>query len=355
MRISRYFPAGVVLAAGLYLAGCSQPSATNEAGSNAAGLKGAGNTAANPTGKTMKVALLTPGDINDQGWNQLANEGLEAIKKELGAETRHQVTKKRPDHNPALRDLADQGFDLIICHGYEFGDSVKAIAGKYPNTKFAVIAGNVKQEPNVATVIPKLEDATFLLGMAAGGMTKTNVVGLIGGMDIPVIKSTFDAFTLGAQAANPQFKDAKNRVLINYVGNFEDQNAAKEAAKAMLAKKADFIFHNADQAGKGMFNAAQEAKGVYVFGSNRDQNSVAPEQCLASAVINMPHAFVELAKDVQNGKFKAEFRELNLKNGNIDVVWNPQLKSKVPPALMKKIDEAAANIKSGKLKINRNV
>jgi len=90
-----------------------------------------------------------------------------------------------------------------------------------------------------------------------------------------------------------------------------------------------------------------------VFGSNRNQNSVAPQQCLASAVIEIPKAFVELARDVQNGKFKAEDRELNLKNGNIMVEWNPQLKSKVPPALMKKIDAAAADIKSGKLKIER--
>jgi basic membrane lipoprotein Med (substrate-binding protein (PBP1-ABC) superfamily) len=351
VRISRLFPAGMILAAGLYLAGCG-PAADNAA-SNTAGTNNAG---AAPSGKTIKVALLIPGDVNDQGWNQLAYEGLEAVKKELGAETKHQVTKKRPDHAPALRDLADQGYDLIICHGYEFGDSVKAIAAKYPNTKFAVIAGNVKQEPNVATVVPKLEDATYLLGMAAGGMTRTGVTGLIGGMEIPVIKSTFDAFTLGAQAANPLFKqDVGSHVLMSYVGNFEDQNAGKEQAKAMLAKKADFILHNADQAGKGMFDAAAEAKDVYVFGSNRNQNDVAPNQCLASAVIDMPNAFVELARYVRDGKFKAEFREMNLKNGNISVEWNPALKGKVPPALMKKIDQAAADIKSGKLKIERKV
>lgn len=351
MRISRSFPLGAVLAAGLYLAGCSQPSATDNADT-----KTTGTTSTSTAGKPMKVALLTPGDINDQGWNQLAYEGLQAIEREVEAKTAHQVIKNRLDHPPALRDLADQDYDLIICHGSEFEKAVKDIAGKYPETMFAIIAGNAKQEPNVATVVPKLEEATYLLGMTAGGMTQSGVIGLIGGMNLPVIQSTFDAFELGAQAANPKLKINKaQHILTNYVGNFEDQNAAKEAAKAMLAKRADFLFHNADQAGKGMFNAAQETKDVYVLGSNRNQNSVLPKQCLASAVINMPHAFVELARDAQTGKFKAEFRELNLKNGNITVEWNPQLKSKVPAALMKKIDEAAANIKSGKLKINRNV
>ena len=331
------------------LAGCNSNTPQNTAqNSSSQSTSSEQNAAPSKTG--IKVALLTPGDINDQGWNQLAHEGLKAVEKELGAKVSHQVTKNAADQQPALRDFGDSGYDLVLCHGFEYGERVKAIAGKYPNTKFVVVAGNVKQEPNVATIIPKLEDATYLLGIAAGGLTQSNVAGLIGGGKFPVITSTFDAFELGAKSVNPKIK-----ILTNYVGNFEDQNTAKEMAKAMLAQKADLLFHNADQAGKGMFDAAQQAKDVLVFGSNRDQNQVAPEACLASAVINMPHAFVEVAQDVQNGKWKAEFRELNLANGNIFVAWNPKLKSRIPAALMQKIEAAQTQIKSGKLKIKRNV
>jgi basic membrane lipoprotein Med (substrate-binding protein (PBP1-ABC) superfamily) len=195
-----------------------------------------------------------------------------------------------------------------------------------------------------------LEEATYLLGMLAGGMTKSNVIGVIGGMRLPVIKSTFDAFESGAKSVNP-----KARVLTNYVGNFEDQNAAKEASRAMISQRADVLFHNADQAGKGMFNAAQEAKGVLVFGSNRNQNNVAPGVCLASAVIELPRAFVQLARDVQENRFKAEFRELNLPKGTIAVEWNTALKGKVPPALLQKVNAAEKKIKGGGLKIKRNV
>jgi basic membrane lipoprotein Med (substrate-binding protein (PBP1-ABC) superfamily) len=186
--------------------------------------------------------------------------------------------------------------------------------------------------------------------MAAGGMTKSNVVGLLGGMRLPVIQSTFDAFAQGAKAVNPKVK-----VLTNYVGNVEDQNAAKEATRGMIAQGADMIFHNADQAGKGMFDAAQESKNVMVFGSNSNQNNLAPNVCLASAVINLPTAFEQETKAVQEGKFKADFVELNLANGDIGVDWNPALKNKVPADLMKKIDAAAEEIKLGKLKIKRNV
>lgn len=346
-----------LLALGCALAGCNQPAPTPAGGDTSAPANTASaNTVSSaapstnaPTGK-LKVALLTPGDINDQGWNQLAYEGLQAVQHDLGAEVAHQVTKNAADQEPALRDFGDKKFDLVICHGFEYGKRVLGIAPEYPDTKFVVVGGNVKQAPNVATIVPRLEEATYLLGMAAGGMTKSNVIGAIGGMKLPVITSTFDAYRDGAHAVNPQIN-----VLTNYIGNFEDQNAAKEASKTMIAGKADFIFHNADQAGKGMFNAAEEASNVFVFGSNRNQNSVAPTVCLASAVIEMPRAFVELARSVQNHKFAPEFIELNMPRGTVSVVRNPALKAKVPAALMQKIAGAEQNIKSGKLKIQRHV
>ena len=364
IRISRFYawPLAIpCMALGLFVGGCSQPSPQGTAGTNgasggstgtstAAGTSAETSSTASAANSGLKVALLTPGDINDQGWNQLAYEGLQAVQKDTGAQISHQVTKNSSDHEPALRDFGDKKYTLVLCHGFEFGKRVLAVAPRYPDTKFVVVGGNVKQEPNVATLVPKLEEATYLLGMAAGGMTKSNIIGAIGGMKLPVIASTFDAYTAGAKAVNP-----KVNVLTNYIGSFEDQNAAKESAKSQMAQRADFIFHNADQAGKGMFNAAQEAKNVWVFGSNRDQNSVAPDVCLASAIIAMPRAFVDLARDVQKNRFKAEFRELNMRNDTIAVEWNDALKNKVPPGLMQKINDAQKKIQSGQLKIKRNV
>ena len=325
---------------GAALVGCNSSETTSPAPAPAGGA---------PAAKQIKVALLTPGDINDQGWNQLAYEGLQAVEAKTGAKTAHQVTKSAADQQPALRDLADDGYDVIFCHGFEYGDRVKELAPKYPDTKFIVVGGNVKQSPNVATLVPKLEDATYLLGMVAGGLSKSGTVGLIGGMKLPVITSTFTAFEQGAHAVNPKIK-----VLTNYVGDFENQGAAKEAAKGMIAQGADILFHNADQAGKGMFNAAQESK-VLCFGSNRNQNSVAPDVCLASAVIEMPQAFEDVVKSVQDKTFKPDFVELNSQNKTIMVEWNDKLMSKIPPALMAKVLAAQKQIAAGTLKIKRNV
>lgn len=329
------------------LNGCGN-NANNSANNDATN---ASSSASNTTSSTRstKVALLTPGDVNDQGWNQLAYEGLQQLEKD-GVETSHQVTKKAADWQPALRDFGDKKYNLVLCHGYEFGENVKEIAKSYPDTKFVVVSGDVTQAPNVVSMVPKLEEATYLLGMAAGSLTKSNVIGLIGGMKLPVVTSTFLAFEQGVKATNP-----KARVLTNYVGNFEDQNAAKEATKQMIAQGADVFFHNADQAGKGMFQAAQEAQNILVFGSNRNQNSVAPSICVASAVIEMPHAFEQVVKSVQDNSFQPQNIELNIPNDNIMVEWNSALKSKVPAATMKKIEDAQTQIKSGKLKIKRNV
>ncbi|HEX9996760.1 MAG TPA: BMP family protein, partial [Abditibacterium sp.] len=316
------------------------------------------NTASNSTSeapkKEFKVGLLTPGDTNDQGWNQLAGEGLEGVKTTLGAQTSHQVTKNASDRQPAMRDYGDQKYDLVFCHGFEYGNDAKAIAPTFPGTRFVVVAGNVSQSPNVATLVPKLEDSAYLCGMAAAGVSKTGKIGLIGGGKFPVIQSTFDAFALGARAINP-----KVQVLTGYVGDFEDQNKGKEIARSQIAQGADVLFHNADQAGKGMFTAAQEStkngKPVTVFGSNRNQNNVAPEVTLASATIAMPRAFENVAKSVQNNTFKPEFVELNLKNGTIGLEWNAALKSKVPAAVLTKIEAAQKAIIAGKIKIERKV
>jgi basic membrane protein A and related proteins len=325
---------GILALGSALLAGCGGPQNSENNGNKSGAAPDA-----------MKVALLTPGDINDAGWNQLANEGLQAVEKELGAQTAHQVTKKTDEHKGALADFGDQKYDLVLCHGFEYGERVKSVAPSYTNTKFVVVSGDVNQAPNVKSVAIKLDEAAYLIGMAAGGMTKSNVLGCIGGQQFPAVASAFQAFEKGAKSVNP-----KVTVKTIYLNSWEDQNKGKEAANSLLAQKADFLFHNADQAGKGMFDAAKE-KNVMVFGSNRNQNDVAPNQCLASAIIDMPHAFLQIAKSVKDGTFKAEPLTLNIPNENIAVAWNPALKSKVPAPLMKKIEAAQAQIKAGKLKI----
>jgi basic membrane lipoprotein Med (substrate-binding protein (PBP1-ABC) superfamily) len=322
----------------LALAGCNsapQP-ATNSATASSGG-----------DAATFKVGLITPGDVNDHGWNQLAYEGLQGLDPKAYSTT-HVVAKTSADQPAAMRQMADDGTNLIFCHGFEFGEPAKTLGPKYPDTDFVVVAGEAHQDPNVACLVPKLDDGTYLLGIAAAGLTKSKKIGMIGGQEIPTVKSAFDAFADGVHSV-----DKSITVTAKYVGDWEDQNKGKELANNLIASGCDVMIQNADQAGNGMFAAAKEAKAagktVYVFGTNRDQNDVLPDLTVGSAVIDLPKTFAEVAKSVQDKTFKGVAIELNLKNGEIAASWNPALKSKIPAAIMKKVDDAAAQIKAGKL------
>src|SRR5207249_1519918 len=124
-------------------------------------------------------------------------------------------------------------------------------------------------------------------------------LGVIGGTELPPVKESFVAFERGARSMN-----AHIRVLTAYIGNWDDVSAGKEQALAQIANHADIIFQNADAAGLGVFQAARERSGIYVIGSNSDQNRVAPNVTLASVVIDLPRAFLLIAREVKDGTFR---------------------------------------------------
>lgn len=299
----------------------------------------------------FKVALLSPGPVSDAGWNAIAYEGLKKIEAELGAQISQVETKTPAEFEEGFRDYASRGYDLVFGHGFEFQDAAKAVAPSFPNTVFITTSGNTVLK-NVAPMVFELEQATYLMGVISAMMSKSAKSGLIGGVKIPSIQSTFLAFKAGATSVNPKFQ-----VLESYTGSWEDLGAAKEAATAQINQGADFILHNADAAGLGVFQAVQESnkagKVVYAFGSNKNQNSVAPEVILASGTIDIPKAFVVMAKKVKDKTFKAEIMRLGMKEGIIDLVYNPKLESKIPKAVKKKVEKLRADILSGKLTVPR--
>jgi basic membrane lipoprotein Med (substrate-binding protein (PBP1-ABC) superfamily) len=187
------------------------------------------------------------------------------------------------------------------------------------------------------------DEPSYLAGIVAGSMTKSGMIGCIGGTEIPPVKAAFDAFTAGAKSVNPKVK-----VLVSYIGNWEDASAGKEQALAQLGRGADVIFQDADAAGLGAFQAVREAKHAYVIGSNADQNAVASEVTLGSVVIDLPHAFMVIAREVDSGKFKPRIVKLDMR---LDVVrWtvNPALATKIPAAAMHAVDSVRTQMLSGK-------
>jgi basic membrane lipoprotein Med (substrate-binding protein (PBP1-ABC) superfamily) len=256
-----------------------------------------------------------------------------------------QVETKTPaDFEEGFRDYARRGFHLVFGHGFEFQEAAAAVAPEFPSTVFITTSGNTVRD-NVAPLRFMLEEATYLAGMLAGLLSETGVAGAIGGMAIPSVESTLLAFEAGARAVRPDFK-----VIKSYTGNWYDVGAAKEAATAQIQQGADFLIHNADAAGLGVFQAAQ-ARRVLAFGTNKDQNRIAPDVVLASAVIDIPGAFVRVAREVREGRFRAGINRLGMADNVVTFVVNPALRDRIPAAAMAQVDAARAAIVAGTLAV----
>jgi basic membrane lipoprotein Med (substrate-binding protein (PBP1-ABC) superfamily) len=284
-------------------------------------------------GRPFRVALLTPGPVSDSGWNAMAYRGLQAIERELGATVSNQETSETKIRD-AMRSYAQEGYDLVFGHGYEYNEPAVEVAKDFPKTVFVSSSGG-KTAPNAGAFRFALEEGFYIAGQVAGLMTKTGALAMIGGPDVPSIRSTFKAFRAGAQQARPDV-----RVIETFTGKDGDIAAAKQATLAAIGQGADFVIHQANAAAQGVFDACKE-KGVLAFGSNLDQNDNPSGAVVASAVIEAEPAFLDLAKRVKEGAYRGAVELYGTKQGAVRFVWNPALVSRVPPMAL----EAAERLK----------
>lgn len=293
----------------------------------------------------FRVALLTPGPISDQAWNGAAYAGLERIRDSLGAEISHIQTKTPAEFDENFRQYGAQGYDLVIGHGFEFQEAARRVAPLYRKTRYATTGGEGLDSTVIALAFAFHEPA-YLAGMAAAAVSKTGIIGVIGGTELPPVKAGFAGFEAGARAVRPDIQ-----MLTSYVGNWDDASAAKEQALAQIARKADVIWHNADAAGLGIFQAVRQSKGVYIIGANADQNGVAPEVTLGSVVIDVPHAFLLLARRVQGGEANEPTIQFRTASDVVRWVPNPGL-SMIPAATTARIDSVRAAIVAGRFSVD---
>lgn len=306
-------------------------------GSDAGGCHASGGA----TADSFCVALLTPGPISDQSWNGGAYQGLMAIRDSLGAQVSHIQTKTPADFEENFREYGARGFHMVIGHGFEFQDAARRVAPQFPKTVYVTTSGNSAGE-NVAGISFNFSDASYLAGVLAGHMTRSGTVGVVGGTELPPVKESFEAFAKGVKSVK-----LRATVLTAFVGNWDDVSAGKEQALAQIARGADVIFQNADAAGLGVFQAAREKRGVYVVGSNSDQNNVAPQVTLGSVVIDLPRAFLTVAREVKAGTFQPRVVVFDAKSDVVRLVVNPALRSSIPSRALRQIDSVTTLIHAG--------
>lgn len=295
-------------------------------------------------GDVFKVGLLSPGPVNDQGWNQLAYDGLKQIEEQLGAEISYiEVAESPAEFEKGFSDYASQGYDLVIGHGFQFQDAAAKVAPQFPETVF-ITSGGAKVDQNLAPVIMRMEEAMYLLGIIAAHTSESGKAVGVGGMDIPAISGPFAGFEAGFESVpDKEFS-------VTYINNWTDVGAAKEAALAALAEGADVVVPNANIAGQGVFQAAQE-EGFWTFGTNADQSDLAPERVLGNAVINYPQAFVQVAKSVQDGTFAPNTpQSFGLEDTDVVfMTYNPKTEGQISDEVKAQVEEASQKIIAGEI------
>jgi len=299
----------------------------------------------------FRAALLTAGPVSDAGWYAGAYEGLLLLRDSLGAAVSHQQTRTPSEFDEAFLAYASAGYDLIFAHGFEYQDAAIRAGERFPNTTF-VVSGGGRYSTNVVPLIFELEEGSYLAGMIAAGMSRSGILGTVGGVAIPPVEGTFLAFEAGARSVDPDVL-----VLESFTGSWDDVAAAKEATVAQLGRGADVIIHNVDAASFGVFQAIRENVSgggtAWALGMNRDQNDVAPDVILGSAIIDIPASFLEIARAWQRGALGGGPIYAGAAEGVIDFVLNPALAGRVPAELVAAVDERRTLIRSGQFEVPR--
>lgn len=250
-----------------------------------------------PAKKVVKVALLLPGPITDGGWDQLAYEGLKALGKEDGFEVAYSENVAQARIPEVTRGYADDGYNLIIGHGFEYGSAFIEIAPQYPKTWFFATTFRSQESipANVQYIDPAYFEAAYAAGVLAALMSKRGTVGFVGGGDNPTQQNMMKAFILGAKS-----QGANGLGVVT--GDYNDAAKGREAATTMISNGADVIWHAADVTGLGAIAGAVASK-AKVLGAYSDQIALAPDNMGSSAVMDLGNMVRKLAHDVRDGKF----------------------------------------------------
>lgn len=303
------------------------------------------------------------GGKNDRSFNAAAWEGVQRAEEELGI-CLYDVEPGNPTSiEPAMRAFAEKKFDLIIGVGFAQGPIMKKVATDYPNIKFAIVDGVIFEadektpKKNVASLVFREHEGSYLVGMIAAEKSKSNVLGFVGGMDIPLIHRFATGYEEGAKSVKPEIKVMKNFVgVTDHAWN--NPGKGKELALSQIESGADVIFTAAGNSGLGAFDAVEQfgtyPDGVakrFVIGVDSNQNAVKPGFVLTSMVKRVDQAVYDVAKDVKNGNFEGGFQVFGLSEDGVAYALDQYNKGLISKETLEKVEQAKQKIIAGEIKV----
>jgi basic membrane protein A len=293
---------------------------------------------------SKKIALVLPGPITDGTFNSAANKGIEAAKKKYDIEVTIRENTDFAQIQDVLRSYAQDGYDMVIGHGFQFAEPVLQIHKEFPNTWFVVNTAQVAAEPNVASFDNRWGDAGYLAGAVAALYSKSGTMGHVGGIPVPVIEAYNLGFERGAKLMNPNAK-----VLSAYVGSFSDIARGAEITTSLIEQGADVVTSTGNENVVGTIQAAQRA-GVLAIGTAFDSAALAPETIITTALINMDVNIDLAIGRLFDGTLKPETYVLGLKENGIGLAPFRDFETKISAEQMGKITQLVNDIRDGKIK-----
>ena len=304
------------------------------------------------------------GGKNDRSFNAAAWEGVKRAQQDMNI-CLYDVEPGNPTSiEPAMRAFAERNFDLVIGVGFAQSPIMQKVATDYPNIKFAIIDGVIMEadgktpKSNVASLVFREHEGSYLVGMIAASKNKTGTIGFLGGMDIPLIHKFEKGYEEGARSVNP-----KIQVLQNYVGvtdgAWNNPGKGKELALGQIEHGADVIFTAAGNSGLGAFDAVEQygkdpATGEankFVIGVDSNQNMVKPGFVLTSMVKRVDNAVYDVVKEVYDGQFKGGFHSFGLDKDGVAYAMDDNNKALIPHDVIERVEQSKQQIIDGKIKV----
>jgi basic membrane protein A and related proteins len=295
-------------------------------------------------GQTIRIGMITDtGGVNDGSFNQSAWEGLQRAQTDLGIEAKYLESETDADYTPNLETFVDDDYDLIICVGYALADALRESAEANPDQKYAIIDdASTSDLPNVTCLMFEQSQASYLVGIAAGMVTKSNKVGFVIGMSNETMNEFGYGYLAGVLDSNPK------ATISQYNANsFGDTAGGKSAAVSMITDGADVIFHAAGGTGLGVIEGCKE-NNIWAIGVDSDQSSLAPKNILTSAMKRVDNACYDIAKNAQAGTATSGIITYDLSSQGVDIAPTTD---NLPADVLTAINDAKAKIISGELTV----
>jgi basic membrane protein A len=300
----------------------------------------------------LRIAIITDANFSDNGWGESSLNAARYIEQKYNFSIAPEDNVAIPDIEMTLRKYAESGYDLIIAHGFQWGEPALQVGQTYPQTKIVVFTGLVESKNDVASIFPQQQEGSFLLGALAGMLTNSSVIGFVGGEEYPNVVNIFEGYKQGAEWVNDNIT-----VIGTYLNDWDNPARGREAATSIIRQGADFMFHVADSSGQGVIQASDES-GIYALGAVQDQNHLAPDTVLSSFVLDVDKAYDSAVKMVMDGNFTGKvFRpgiELQRGSDGQGIVYLAPfhgLESRVPASVQERLTKLANEILQEKLEV----